>query len=142
MSNNYIHPTGYSCITITFNGKRGLYREHRLIYLLHKGCISKYLDHINGIRHDNRIENLREATSSLNAVNAKMKSNNTSGYKGVHWLERTKSWKVAIRFEGKQHHIGYFKSKRKAAEAYNKVALKHHGEFAKLNEIKEVDNEL
>ena len=64
-----------------------------------------------------------------------MQSNNKSGYKGVSWFKDTQKWCAKIKFKGEMITIGYFLDKKEAALAYNKMALKYYGKFAKLNLI-------
>jgi hypothetical protein len=62
-----------------------VYHAHRLAWLYTYGHLPKYIDHINGIKHDNRLCNLRDCTNSENMRNSKIRSDNTSGVKGVSW---------------------------------------------------------
>lgn len=99
---------------------------HRILWKMHTGNEPQHLDHINGIRQDNRIENLRPATIKQNAQNRK--SFGVSGYKGVHKKSRNK-WVVIVgndRFSG-------FKSEVEAAIAYDQEAYARYGKFARLN---------
>jgi hypothetical protein len=88
------------------------------------------IDHINGIKTDNRLQNLRLATKSQNALNSKRHKDNTSGYKGVSWNKRLAKWGARITINGKYKHIGLFKNVEDAASAYAAAAYMHHGEFA------------
>jgi len=97
---------------------------------------SNYIDHVNGNVFDNRKKNLRKATASQNNCNRSKPKNNTSGYKGVTWRERLKKWEASININKKYYYLGAFKDKEEAAKAYNKLAKKLHGEFARLNSIK------
>ncbi len=95
------------------------YLEHRLIFLWMDGkhpdlCI----DHINGIRHDNRWANLRHAARKLNNQNIhKAQANNKSGFLGVHWCERRKVFVAQIQ-AGKQRRIGDYSTAEEAHQAY------------------------
>ena len=81
------------------------YRAHRLAWLYVYGEWPRdQIDHINGVRDDNRISNLREATSAQNCSNKGMSKNNTSGFKGVSWYKPTSKWGARIR----DKHLGYF----------------------------------
>jgi hypothetical protein len=91
------------------------------------------VDHKNGNTLDNRRENLRLCLVKNNAHNQKRHSNNSSGYKGVHWHSRVKKWAASIMYELQAKHLGYFKDPRDAAEAYDRAALHHFGEYAFTN---------
>jgi hypothetical protein len=112
-------------------GKR--YRVHRMIWILHYGSIPKdyIIDHINQIKIDNRIENLRLVTNSENQMNRSKQKNNKSGYKGV-YLDRGR-YRSLIQYHGNRIHIGYYDNKEDAARAYDNKAKELHGEFASLN---------
>lgn len=85
-----LRPDGYR--GIGFRGK--LYKAHRLIFLYHHGYFPEHgIDHINKVRDDNRIENLREASQSCNMRNIGMQVNNTSGIKGVYYHKAGKNGK-------------------------------------------------
>lgn len=108
------------------------YAAHRLAWVYVHGIIpSNMIDHINGDKDDNRIANLREATSSQNQRNTVKKSTNKSGYKGVCWHKRQKKWQVSIRYDGKPHHIGYFDNVLDASNAYIIASNTFHGEFSR-----------
>jgi HNH endonuclease len=111
--------------------KYKLYPTHRLIFLYHHGYLPTVVDHINGNRKDNRIENLREATYSQNNYNAKKKVTNKSGHKNVFWCNTRQKWTVQLSLEGKNRHIGYFDSLQLAVEAATDARNKQHKEFAK-----------
>lgn len=115
------------------------YYEHHIVWLYHNGYLPKQLDHINGVCNDNRIENLREATTSQNHMNMKKIKGTTSKYKGVHWDKRLRKWVGQIKKNGESIYLGLFDSEIDAGEAYNKKAVELFGEFAKLNEIEVVD---
>lgn len=94
-------------------------------------------DHINGIRHDNRRENLRTVTRSQNAVNSKKKEESSSCYKGVTWNSQRRRWIAQLALGGRTNwhvlYLGGFRSEKEAALAYDNAALEHHGQFAKIN---------
>jgi hypothetical protein len=92
-------------------------------------------DHINTIKLDNRRKNLRPATESQNRCNCGLRTDNTSGYKGVSWCENMKKWCAYINKVNQRFRLGYFDDKIDAAKAYNKAAIKLHGEFANLNKV-------
>lgn len=84
------------------------YRLHRVIWKMLKGYDPIELDHVNRIKHDNRIENLREVTSSENSYNTKTYKNNTSGTKGVVLDKRYNKWRVRINAEKKSLYFGMY----------------------------------
>jgi len=87
------------------------------------------IDHINMIKIDNRIANLRQANSSENKINKGLQSNNTSGYKGVCWCKQHRKWVARCYAEGKPKHLGLFDNKIDAYTAYVCFAKQQHGEF-------------
>jgi len=103
------------------------YSSHRLIFILLKGYLPKGIDHINRNSNDNRIQNLRPCTQTLNSFNTKLRSDNTSGYRGVYAVRN--KWRAVIGFNKKKIQIGYFNTKRVAQTAYYKKAKKLAGEF-------------
>lgn len=96
---------------------------------------NKEIDHINGNRLDNRKENLRFCDRTLNNANIGLKSNNTSGYKGVRLNRTMKKWFASITAYKKVYYLGSFKDKIDAAKAYNKKAKELFGDFARINEL-------
>lgn len=125
--------------SVEFKGKR--YLEHRLIWLLFYGYLPKEIDHINGIKDDNRIENLREVTHLQNQQNRKKIKQFTSKFKGVSWQKQTKKWRALIYNKGIQIYLGLFDSEIKAAKAYNDKAIELFGEFANLNIMESIMEE-
>lgn len=89
------------------------------------------IDHINGIRSDNRIENLREATTIENNRNRRMQSNNTSGYKGVFYNKRDSNYYARAGLNGTYVSLGYFNTPEEASDAYIKFTKEHFKEFYK-----------
>ncbi len=113
-----------------FNQK--LYKVHRLIWLWMTGdWPEKDIDHINGVRDDNRWINLRLADDKRNQQNAKMPKTNTSGIKGVSWHKRDKKWLVNIKIGGKGYCFGAFDSIEFAELVAHEAREKYHGEFAR-----------
>ena len=68
-------------------------------------------------------------------MNTLKQSNNTSGYKGVHWDKRRSRWVPQICVNGRKPYLGYFTNPEDAAKAYIEAAKRLHGEFAKFEEI-------
>jgi hypothetical protein len=87
------------------------YSAHRLAWLYVYGSWPKdQIDHINRIRHDNRISNLREVTISQNLQNVGLRTDNTSGYKGVCWSNKHRKWQAQIKINNVYLCLGRFKS--------------------------------
>lgn len=96
----------------------------------------KIVDHINRNKLDNRRSNLRVCTQSENNMNRITNAvREVAKYKGAHWNKRANKWMACIKSNGKQIHLGYFKSEEDAANAYNYAALKYFGEYARLNVV-------
>lgn len=96
-----------------------------------------YVDHKDGDGLDNRKENLRLCTKNQNHYNSCVRSDNTSGYKGVYYHKGAKKWMAYITKDQKRIHLGLHKNKEDAAVAYNKAAEEYFGEFARLNVVGE-----
>jgi hypothetical protein len=95
---------------------------------------TRQVDHQNFYTLDNRKENLRKCTPAENSRHRRKRSDNTSGFKGVHWDKRKKRWRATIITpEGIRKSLGRYKSVVQAAHAYDEGAKKYHGEFAHLN---------
>jgi hypothetical protein len=120
--------TQYGYKQVRINKKS--YLAHRIVFLLHKGYLPKTLDHINGDRVDNRIENLRPVTINQNQHNRKLNKNNTSGHKGVSWCKLTNKWKTSIKLEGKRINLGTFDNLEEAAEVVREAREELHGSYA------------
>ena len=82
------------------------YLVHRLAWLYTYGEFPCILDHINGVRTDNRLCNLREVTHQQNHMNQRISSKNTSGVTGVYLNNRKKLWCAQMKFNGKTYHLG------------------------------------
>lgn len=89
------------------------------------------IDHINGVKSDNRICNLRIATRCENRQNIGIQKNNTSGAKGVSWSKCNGSWRVRVMVGKKSRHIGYYADFEEAIQARQDAADKLHGEFVR-----------
>lgn len=108
------------------------YFAHRLAYYMYHGVdpLEKLVDHIDGDKSNNKIKNLRLASSSQNQMHrVNLASNNTSGVTGVFWYKTFKKWKALIRVNGKTKHLGYFINKEDAIKARREAEIKYYGEF-------------
>jgi HNH endonuclease len=119
----YKDKEGY--IRINFFGK--CFYMHRLAYLCHYGNLpTNPIDHINGDKTDNRIENLRVSDANSNIQNQRKahKSNKSCGTIGVSKVKD--KYQARIYFAGKLHHIGVFESLEEASNAYIHEKRIHH----------------
>lgn len=105
-----------------------MYLEHRLAWLYVTGTWpSDQIDHVNGIRDDNRIFNLREATGPENNGNQRQaRSDNKTGLLGVYWDKQHKKFSAKIMFSGKHKYLGYFPTAEEAHAAYIKAKRELH----------------
>ena len=105
---------------------------HRIVWAMNHGNWPfGEIDHINGDRADNRIENLREVTHQQNCFNRSKAANNRSGYKGVSWHAEGKKWQAHISVGGKGIYLGLFETAEEAHEAYKTAVDRAYGVFAK-----------
>lgn len=119
-----LHATGY--IHIAIDGRS--YQAHRLAYLYMMGEWPKNdVDHMDGIRDNNRWNNLRDATRSENNQNQKIaRSDNKTGIAGVNWHKGKKSFSSSITVSGKRKYLGHFSTAELAQEAYLKAKSDLH----------------
>ena len=110
------------------------YAAHRVAFAIHYGYWPDAdLDHADRERTNNKIENLRIATTSQNMSNRTKAINRSSKFRGVHWCNRDKSWIAKITKNRKIRHLGNFRDEANAALAYDNAAKEIHKEFASLN---------
>ena len=85
------------------------FMAHRVVYAIHTGHWPvEEIDHVNGVRHDNRFSNLRDATPSDNAKNRKVRNDNTSGVVGVSFHRGSEKWVAQTVAGGTYHYGGIF----------------------------------
>lgn len=116
--------TGYRYISIGhFN-----HCAHRLAWLYVSGEYpSNDIDHINGIRNDNRIVNLRSVTRAENIQNQlRPQSGNKSGFLGVHWNKKDKKWQAQIDVKRANIYLGQFATPELASDAYKEAKKRLH----------------
>lgn len=118
----WICSTGYRVVKIDWKQ----YYAHRLIFAHHHGrWPADQLDHIDGDRLNNRIQNLREVSNAENCRNQRMAISNTSGITGVTWHKVTGKWAATIRSNYRQIHIGLFKRFEDAVAARRQAEIDH-----------------
>jgi len=120
---------GYHHIMI--DGKN--YRAHRLAWLYIYGEWPTIdIDHVDGDRTNNKIENLRLALRSQNNINSGPPKNNTSGIRGVYWNKKAGKFTASIGVNGKSIYLGLFSSIEEALDARISAEIKYYGEFARV----------
>lgn len=144
---HFKNETGMKCVNARMAGLRAqsslngryyitsinskFYLCHRIVWCMHYGYWPDGdIDHINGNKLDNRIENLRFVDRSQNMSNVGMQKNNKSGFIGVFWASRTRKWQAVVAHKKKNIYIGTFDCPVQAAKAYNEAVLKYHGSYA------------
>jgi hypothetical protein len=127
-----VHLSGYR--KIKFQGR--MLWEHRIVWAIaHGRWPADQIDHINGVKGDNRLANLREANNSQNGANRTTQKNNKSGLKGVAWDGRVNKWFARIRKNGQPLHLGMFETPEAAHASYVEAAQKLHGQFANAGDL-------
>jgi hypothetical protein len=111
-----LHKLGYRIVRLM--GK--FYREHRIVWAMQTGSWPEnFIDHVNGIRDDNRFENLRAVTESENSKNRRRGKNNKTGVNGVHVQDG--KFIASIRVDGKGIYLGSFSTLEEAAKEREKA---------------------
>lgn len=122
-----INDKGYKVLSLYNDGERYDFRVHQLVamaFLKHVPCgYESIINHVNGIKTDNSVENLEIVTQRANAsicfkVN---KENYSSQYVGVCWNKRRKLWQSTIRIYKKRYFLGCFIDEKDAGEIYNEA---------------------
>lgn len=111
----HVGSSGYVMSDKRIDGKRVMVHLHRFI---HPPALGMVVDHKNQDKLDNRRDNLRDATKSLNALNSKISTTNKSGRKGVSWHRGSGRWRAALWLDGRQIHLGFFDDIELASQAY------------------------
>ena len=125
-----LHPAGYFRIKILSTNMSC----HRTAWFLYYGHWPKeFLDHINGVKTDNRVENLRLASNQENQMNSKKQIGSSSKYKGVYWDNERKKWSSGIEINQVRKRLGRYVLEEDAARAYDKAARELFGDYARLN---------
>lgn len=120
-------PRGYRRVSVANKE----YQVHRIVFAMtHGRWPTDQIDHINGVKNDNRPCNLREATNTQNKINIPVQANNKVGMKGVCRHSRGRKYMAQITIDGKHKYLGLFQTAEAASAAYQAAATKHYGEFA------------
>jgi hypothetical protein len=129
----YSHKQAGSCagkyVNVSINKIR--YQVHRVIFLMQHGYISEVVDHIDGNRQNNKIENLRAATHTQNLQNAKIPKHNSSGCKNVIWHRQRKKWAVRLVLNKKSKSYGLYDDLELAQFVAQEARNLNFGQFAR-----------
>jgi len=109
---------------------------HRLAWLyVHGEWPAREVDHINGVRDDNRIANLRDVSHSENQHNRHgAPRNNTTGFVGVTYIPEKRKYVAGIKVGGRRRHLGLFKTPEEAHAAYLEAKKQHHPSWVPLQD--------
>jgi len=120
--------SGYLVVGIS----KKYYLAHRIIWKWVTGADPvDQVDHIDGNKLNNRWSNFRETSNGPNIQNSKIRKDNTSGIKGVHWDAQHKKWRAVIYADGQGIRLGRYSSIDEAASVISKARLEMHGSFAR-----------
>lgn len=107
-------------------------RVHRVAWAMQTGAWPDgEIDHKDTDRSNNRWDNLRAASRAENQRNTGLRSNNSSGVKGIRWKPEKDKWQARIRVDGRERHLGHFDDVGAAAAAYRAASVAVHGDFGR-----------
>lgn len=110
---------GYRSVVLTLENKKNYYiLQHRFAWYFINNQLPDIIDHINRIKDDNRIVNLRSITQTQNMWNIDVK--------GYYWNKHNKKYQVRLSLNNKNIHIGYFDTTEEASKAYKEAKEKYH----------------
>jgi hypothetical protein len=124
---------GQAYLRLSIAGKT--YPLHRMIFFYQHGYLPKVVDHIDGNRFNNNIENLRAVTQQQNCLNSKRRNTSKSGFKNVYLQSGThnKKWVVSVSINGKRSYLGSFEDIELADLVAQEARHKYHGQYARHN---------
>jgi hypothetical protein len=136
---------GYKSVDLWKNNKQHTFYVHKLVasaYLFPPENIDQtFVDHIDGNKQNNNVNNLRWATITENNRNRCKREGTLSAYKGVSLNKYVNKWLAYICIDGRTKHLGYFDNEKEAAYAYNENAKYYFREYANLNNISDDEEE-
>jgi hypothetical protein len=135
---------GYFTIRLSMGGTSTKFVIHRLVAqeFIENPAEKPYVDHIDGVRTNNCVSNLRWVSQSENNMNSrKTNSRKSSIYKGVAWDSHHARWRVQIMKDKTSYFAGHYHNEKDAARAYNAKAVELFGEYAYLNDISDDEDE-
>ncbi len=125
----YTTSKGYIQVRVITDDKKNIcLLSHRIIFALHNNYLPDLVDHIDRNPSNNHVDNLRDASKCINAINTNKPLNNTSGFKGVSLHKKTNKWTAQLKFKGRKIHLGLFdniedavKARKKGEEVYFEI---------------------
>jgi hypothetical protein len=119
---------GYLKIKLCNKGIEKNFRHHQLMgqHFIPNPENYSQIDHINGIRNDNRLENLRWGNQSQNSRNKKKKTNRSSQYLGVSWKKRNNKWEAKISINKITKYLGIFDTEIEAFNAWKAYVVQNN----------------
>lgn len=128
----YFSDTGYAVKRVWINKdwKNPIFKTIRMHRLINNTPTGFETDHINRNKLDNGRANLRTASHAQNTINANIRNDNTSGFKGVYWNKEHKKYSVRIVSNKKLLHLGYFSDFKEAIQARKEAEKIYYKEFA------------
>ena len=123
------HLTDEGYVVVGFNKKSQF--AHRVIFLMFHGYLPPCIDHIDGNKSNNRIENLRPATAKTNGYNQALREKTSSGIKNVTWHKVSKKWQVKFAVNGEIKYFGLYNNIDYAKFVADAMRYKYHGKFAR-----------
>ena len=129
---------GYFCVILCKRGRR-YSRIGRLVAqaFLPDWDAALQVDHINGVKTEDHVENLRMVTNAENSRSYKTKAQGcTSLFRGVCWHKSHKKWAAIITLAGKLKHLGYFDDEAEAAKTRDQAAIQYGFNPEALNQPK------
>lgn len=118
--------TGYR--RLLWNGHK--VATHQVIFFMHHGYMPEYIDHKDGDKLNNHIDNLRPATNAENSWNSQLSKANTSGVKGVCWDKDRKLWHARVHANGKSYDLGFHEDLELAELIVSEARDILHGDYA------------
>lgn len=131
--NQFTTNLGYHMVGFRYKGKLERLLSHRILFYAYHGYLPDVIDHKDQNRLNNSIVNLRAATKSQNAINARIRVNNKSGVTGVDWHKGSQKWRSQIKVLGETKHLGTFTEKEDAIKARKEAEEKYFEEFSTEN---------